>query len=321
MKKILKFTALFCTILAIGLASCKKVEVVDALGNGGQRLVAFKDVGGKDSLTSTYGNSNLFLDPSLASETFEFRLVLFTPVLPSSDFTVSIDVDPAKVTEYMAYRSKIPFVSMPTSLYSLPNKTVTFKANQTISEPFTLTINNALLNPALSYMVPISIKALNGAPADFKIAPGTGTAYFHIIGNPLAGTYNMTALRYNYNGSVTFNGNPASIPTPASTTAIPATKLVSPIDADNVWADFSNLGSATSFDFEYIITQVGGFSSINVDYNANFKNGNTLKGTYLSGYVAPSPTQKARFRIITHYNNDPAGIGNDRIIDELFVQQ
>jgi len=45
------------------------------------------------------------------------------------------------------------------------------------------------LDPAVSYMVPVSITSVAGGTNGVKGAPSTGTAYFHVIGNPLAGDY------------------------------------------------------------------------------------------------------------------------------------
>ena len=63
------------------------------------------------------------------------------------------------------------------------------------------------------------------------------------------------------------------------------------------------------------------FMKAMVENVKKFETANGTIRTYLSNYVAPSPTQKAKFRIITHYNNDVGNAGNDRIIDEYFTQQ
>ena len=58
--------------------------------------------------------------------------------------------------------------------------------------------------------------------------------------------------------------------------SIPSPKIAGAIDGDRVGMDFSNLGSQTSFNFQYVLTQIGNFSNISVGYNTEFTSGNSI---------------------------------------------
>lgn len=300
--------------------SCKK-DVVEPLGDNGQKTIGFATYGGRNA--AAFNAATLALDLTKPKDSVEVRLLYSTPQVSDKDITVTVCYDAAKLTSFNASQPAggIIYTALTSSQYMLKTTQVKIRANQSLSEPFFIIFYNNQLDASKSYMLPLGICKIEGAPSDVKAATGTGTAYFHIIGNPLAGTYDLVALRYNYIGTASFDGNPANIPTPFSTTAIPTPKSATPIDQDKVDMDFSNLGSQTSFNFRYIITQVNNFASISVGYNTEFTTGNSSIRTYVSQYVAPSATQKAKFRIITHYNNAAAGGGNDRIIDEIFTQR
>lgn len=303
------FTLLFFT-------ACKK-DYVDPLGDKGQKTIGFELVGGKS--INPFKNSALVFDLTLPKDSVQVRLLYSTPQVHDRDITVTVFNDASKLAAFNAAQPAggIIYLPLTASQFMLKTTQVKIRAGQSLSEPFFVLFYPNQLDASKSYMLTLGISKIEGAPADVKPASGTGNTYFHIIGNPLAGTYDVVALRYNYLGTVTFDGNPANIPTPASTTAIPTPKSATPIDQDKVDMDFSNLGSQTSFNFRYIITQVNNFASIAVSYNTEFTTGNVSIRTYVSQYQAPTATQKAKFRIITHYNNGT----NDRIIDEFFTQR
>jgi hypothetical protein len=306
--------ALFTLVL---VNSCKKVKTDAQLGDNGQQIIRIMEAGG----TEGFGKSGRAFDLTLPIDSILVRLEYSASKVPANDVIVTLGVNDALRTAYnSANAGGVQYNAFAANQYLLRTSTVKIRAGQAVSEDFWVIIYPNRLSSALSYMLPLTITNISGAPGNVVKAPSSSTALYHIIGNALAGAYSNVALRYNYTGTVSFDGNPANIPAPASTTAIPASKTFYAIDPDYVWGDFSNLGSQTTFNFQYLIKQVGGFASIDVGYNTAFTSGNANIKTYVSGYVKPTPTQKARFRIITHYNNDPGGAGNDRIIDEYFTQ-
>lgn len=258
-------------------------------------------------------------DPLNTADTLSFKVFYVNNGKPADkDVKITLAVNPSAIASYNAVSGNRQYTALPDSTFMFSKKTVTVKAGQSFSEDVIIIYNPQKINPSVNYMIPISIVDAQG----IKISSNNSTIYYHIILTPsnlLKGDYSVVGTRYNYTGSVSFNGNPANIPTPTGTVVIPSPKTAVAIDGDRVSIDFSNLGGAP-FNFKYVITQLNNFSNINVDYNTDFKDGNSSIKTYLISYVSPIG-QKAKFRIITHYNNNPAGGGNDRIIDEFFTQQ
>jgi hypothetical protein len=119
-----------------------------------------------------------------------------------NDVSITVGVNVAALTAYNATvpAGGIKYTLAPTTIYSLPSTKAVLKKGNTMSEPFIIEFKPNMLDLAVSYMLPLSITAISGAPGDVAKAPGTGTTYLHIIGNPLAGNYN--AQGYFYHPSV-----------------------------------------------------------------------------------------------------------------------
>lgn len=304
--------------------ACKK-DYVEPLGDKGQKIIGFIN-GGKSA--GAFKASSLDLDLASPKDSIQLRLLYSTPQVSDRDITVTVFNDPAKLAAFNAAQpaGDTIFQALADSQYLIKTPQVKIRAGQTLSEPFYVIFYPNKLRTDRSYMISLGISKIDGAPADVKAASGTGTAYIHYTAlppNPLRGNYSVVGTRYNYLGSVTFDGNPANIPTPTGTpptVAIPSPKVANAINGDKVDIDFSNLGSATSFNFRYEITQLNNFANISVSYNTDFTSGNSSIRTFLISYTPPGPSVKAKFRIITQYNNAAAGGGNDRIIDESFTQ-
>lgn len=241
------------------------------------------------------------------------------------DIVVTLAYDAAALAAYNAANPTAQYAKFPDSIYKFTQTSVTIKAGQTYSDLVYITVYPNKIDPSKSYMFPISITDAQGV----KISGNFGTIYYHVIGNPLAGSYNLVGTRYNYLGSVPYGGpvgTNANIPAGfVSTTNLTALspKTASPIDAQTVTMSFSNLGFGSGFEYGYLITGNATFSAITLDYNTAFLSNNSSIDRFIvaGSYVPPSPTQKPAFRFITHYNNAATGGGNDRIIDEAFTHQ
>ncbi len=325
MKKIL--ILLSVVVLAYG---CDKVEVTAPIGaNEGTTAIRFSIV----TPPSTYPRV-LLIPNGTPSQTIsladnDIKVKYEAPTVAPTDIFLDYKTNPAGLTKLNAdSKAKDPnykeFFLLPDSCFQILVTKDTIRKGLQYAEK---TTNNVVIfpqkiNPAINYILP-----LTATSSAYPSAVGTGTVYYYIIGNPLAGSYNVVGIRYNYNNgpagsSGAFDGNPANIPqTYSGTTAIPTPKLAAPIDANSVSIDFANLGGNG---YKYIITQKNNFASISIDFNDLVKGGDSNINTWLvpGSYVAPSPTQKAKFRIITQYvnNADPAA-GNDRILDESFTQK
>lgn len=305
---------LFCGAL---FSACEKVDTPDPIGDRGQKIFTIQDYGGTGA---NFSNSALiFSDPTSTSEALQYQIEYSTPTVSSQDIMVTIGVDAAAVTAYNTSHASGPqYLLLPAAAYTLTTTQAKIPANQIISEPFTITFNPSVIDVTKNYMLPITIKSATGAPADAKAASGTGTAYFHLIGNPLAGLYTVVGTRYNYTGSVSWSGPPAAFPAGGTASAIPTTKLAVPVDGQTISLEFAAL---SSLGYYYMITGNATFSNISVDFSQDLLNASSSRDVFITNYVAPSPTQKASFHIYTHYNNAAGGGGNDRIMDELFTQQ
>lgn len=180
-------------ILFVGISSCKKVTEVDPLGDKGPKMIGFID-GGPEG----FGASSLSYPPSLTSATHEVRVLYTGAGVFDNDVTLTIATDAAALAKYNASvpPGGIIYTMAPTTIYSLPTDKVVIKKGNTMSEAFTINFKPNMFDLAISYMLPLSITNISGAPGDVTKAPGTGTIYLHIIGNPLAGDYDVEGYFY-----------------------------------------------------------------------------------------------------------------------------
>ncbi|MEO7307434.1 MAG: hypothetical protein ABIR78_12720, partial [Ferruginibacter sp.] len=190
-----------------------------------------------------------------------------------------------------------------------------------------ITFNPSLIDGSKNWMIPVTITSITGAPEGTVKAPGTGTAYFHFIGNPLAGTYNVTGGRYNQpavgdQGWAPQAGwvYPAALVIPGTYVfaAIPATKFLAPVTPTKTTVFIANLSAGTDRDYTFdvdplvTVTTVVGVS-LTPSFEAGISNIRWFQKTY-------DPVNK-RFIMLWTYNNQPGGVGNDRIIYEVFTKQ
>jgi hypothetical protein len=120
------------------------------------------------------------------------RVDLASAVNPSSATTVTIAPDPSLISAYNTANPLPGYLVLPTANYKLLNTTLTIPAGQHYAET-TLQVYTKGLDPALSYMLPISIKDASGK----QVSGNLNTVYYHTIGNPLAGTYSWSFYRWN----------------------------------------------------------------------------------------------------------------------------
>jgi len=325
MKKIL----ILLSVVVLGYG-CDKVAVTAPIGaNEGTTAIRFSIVTPGSEYPKILYVPNGTPAEYLSLKDNDIKVKFEAPTVAPTDIFLDYKTNAAGLAKLNAdSKAKDPnykeFFILPDSCFQILVTKDTIRKGQQYAER---TGNNVVvftqkINPAINYILPLGVTS-----SAYASAIGTGTIYYYIIGNPLAGVYNVTGIRYNYNGgpsgaSGTFDGIPAHIPQNyTGTTAIPTPKLASPLDANTISIDFANLGGNG---YKYILTQQNNFSSISIDFNDIMKGGDSNINTWLvtGSYVAPSPTQKAKFRILTQYvnNADPAA-GNDRILDETFTQK
>lgn len=199
--KYLQFTKQFAGILVAAMlfTSCDKVKEGEEVQDKGPDWIKISGYGGIDA---NYGSAALVFDPTSTSETVEFQSEYIGKKVFEQDVTVTIGVDESKIDDINSTLSNPldQYSILPTTMYNLGTTTAVIKAGQVFSDYFDITFNPSLFDPAVNYMLPITITSVTGAPAGVTGASKSGTAYFHIIGNPLAGTYH--AVGYVYHPSV-----------------------------------------------------------------------------------------------------------------------
>lgn len=216
---------IFPLITLAFFASCDKPIVSKQLGDSGQQIVKIADYGG---IESGFGNANLVLDPSDPSVTF--KVEIDAAHVSDKPVTVTFGVDPDGVARYNATVADDPtaqYQLLDPAAYSLSSSTTEIPAGSLYSNPVTLTFNPDNIDPALNLMLPITITHISGGGNLVK-APGTGTAYFHLIGNPLAGNYHATGWFYH----------------PSSQRAVDEDKTLAPLSSTQLLCPLGDLGGS-----------------------------------------------------------------------------
>jgi hypothetical protein len=184
-------------LAGISLSGCKKVIVPEDLGSRGQKIIGI--IGYGSLAPAAYTASSLALDLSAPVETVEMSLRYSGPTVFGNDMMVTLGYDAAALA---AFNASVPpggltYVALPSNFYRIVNPTIKIPKGTAISEDLVIEIFADMLDPAVSYMFPITITAITGAPSDVVKAPATSTAYLHIIGNPIAGNYTWDFYRWN----------------------------------------------------------------------------------------------------------------------------
>jgi hypothetical protein len=258
-----------------------------------------------------FNNANLSF-PDTNSYTVWFTVNIASDNPPTKDIPITLAVDQQALANYISNPDNVQFVVFPDSTFTISSLTGTVKAgNKNRLDTFFVTFNPQKISPAFSYMLPLSITAAPGC----TISGNLGTIYFHIVGNPLAGTYNVTGVRYNYTGIIGYNGGP--IPAGyVSTTSFPGTSAGVPVDPTDLALDFANLGSSG---YQIIVNYDPSVSTTAISVSEN-----AYMQTQVSNFKVITQTYDPVARVIhvvSTYNNAPNAAGNDRIVDETYTHQ
>lgn len=173
--------------------------------------------------------------------------------LPTQPIVITLLADFNQVANYFLIDPSIAYIPVPAGDYKIPSTVTIAAGTRTVKVP--ITIYKKLLDPAKSYMLPVTITAVT--PYNL-VATNYATHYFHIIGNPLAGPVNYLYLRYN-------NGIGPSAGPPSTTTL--GTSVLSPVNPTTLSVATSYVGPV-----HYIITftNTGGvYSNFKVSFNAS----------------------------------------------------
>jgi hypothetical protein len=228
-------------------------------------------------------------------DTVSFTVNIASPSAPTKDIPITLAIDPTALATYVSDPNNVQFQAFPDSTFSFPATTGTVKAGSNNRlDTFYVIFYPWKVSPSASYMIPISITSAPGT----TISGNLGTIYFHVVGNPIAGTYNQEWIRYN---TATQTGTPAydemnpngpAVFVPVSPTTISVTSgtgvayQVSFTNTNGVLSNFTatfpstGAGSASNAG----ITITGGPTVVTADpVNHIF----TFNFTYLNGSGAP----------------------------------
>jgi Domain of unknown function (DUF1735) len=109
----------------------------------------------------------------------------------SKDITVQLAIDDQALSDYNA-TSGIQYEKMADSSFSFPTTSGTIAAGQRLLI-INVTFYKHTFDPSKSYMLPISITSADGV----DLSSNFNTMYFHVIGNPIAGSYSELWTRWN----------------------------------------------------------------------------------------------------------------------------
>ncbi|HVU93816.1 MAG TPA: DUF1735 domain-containing protein [Puia sp.] len=311
-----RISIISASLVAISLSACLKDKPnTDFTGTQSQYVAEISTASTNATPNAPSGGIQYFGGATLSLLGTDLDSVMFTVNIasdypPTKDIQVTLAVDPSAIASYNAGGySSVTYSQMPDSIYTFAQKTGTIKAGSRL-DTFYVVFDPTKVDLTQSYMLPISITAAPGT----IISGNMGTIYFHMIGNPLAGPYNSVGFRYNYTGSIGYTGGPYPSGGAATNLAPLSPKFGTPIDQTTLSIDYANLGPG---DYYVISYDKSNPDTISVTVNKSFLNSISHFGVITQSYNHLTKTM----HIVTTYNNQPDGSGNDRIVDETFVHQ
>ncbi|MBZ5857123.1 DUF1735 domain-containing protein [Flavihumibacter profundi] len=182
--------------VALGLASCLKQGAMNVDPNdltGKVVTLQFIENGSGTTINSgmQYFSGGALTYPGTDEKDTAHYNVAISGVVPSSDIAVTIGVDQSKVLDHFSTDS-IAYELMPDSLYDFVATSGVIKAG-TAFVPMEIVFYPSKIDITKSYMLPVVVTDASGQ----TISSNFGTIYFHVIGNPLAGTWGWDFIRKN----------------------------------------------------------------------------------------------------------------------------
>ena len=138
----------------------------------------------------TFASQALNVSGLTGADTIWFHINLASTDFLNKDVTVKFGYDANALTTYNSSHS-IQYTKFPDSIFKFPVTQVTIKAGtRAVAVP--LIVYPDKIDPTQNYMFPVTITDAQGT----TISGNFGTVWFHLIGNPLAGTYNWDFTRW-----------------------------------------------------------------------------------------------------------------------------
>jgi hypothetical protein len=194
MKKLL----LIISVVILGY-SCDKVKDVTPLSDSDPSVLRFTSNSG----AASFPRINLVPDGGLTEQYVSFddqaiKVKFDGPVVAPSDLALTFKANSAGLDKLNAdslaknanYKK---FFLLPDSCYKILVTSDVIKKGEVYGNKITtnFVIYPQKIDPSINYMVPIGVTT-----SGYSSASGTGTVYYYIIGNPLAGKYNVEGYLY-----------------------------------------------------------------------------------------------------------------------------
>lgn len=143
-----------------------------------------------------FSNQALLLDPTIDNDTMVFAVALEGVASFNKDVNVTLSIPPDALDDYFDV-DKIPYEMMPADGYTMLSTTGVIPKGKSFAE-FKVVFHPSKIDLTKNYMLPIT--ATNDA--NIVTSSNYGYVYYHSIGNPLAGPYELSYRRYNSADSV-----------------------------------------------------------------------------------------------------------------------
>lgn len=270
---------------------------------------------------STSGENfrKVFIDKETTEQTINLIPITLAGGLPAeTDLLVVLDTSSAKVNAYNAAHGTA-FSHPDPFKYSIVSKTVLIPKGQNIGYLQIRLIPNNFLGG--TFALGFSIITVSNGYSIAANNANNAVAAFTLM-NPFEGNYTNTGMRYNYVGGPHPYSGTGPVPSHWVTSFnLAANKFGSTIDQYTTEFDFANVGSATPYNYRYIVTVPAGTTgtanvTVPLSFSTNFlslmSNINVLISTY-------NPSTKTFHFVITYFTQ-PGNLGNQRIVDETLVK-
>jgi hypothetical protein len=300
---------------------CDKIKTPDQIpADGGTTAIKFSIVTPPSAYPKISYSPNGAAQEFLSLSDNDIRAKYEAPTVAPTDIYLTYGINAAGITklnaEGLAKDPKYkPFFLLPDSTFKILVTKDTIRKGQQYAEKIddNIVVYTTKIDPSVNYMLPLTVTS-----SAYPSAPGTGTIYYYIIGNPLAGTYNVTGARYNC--SVTGDQGwapPAAIPAIfGAPIALPTPKALTPLSDTLVYTYVANLGAGTGRDYFIGYNPVRSTTDVSVYFTQSFTDGISNIRWFKHSY---DPATK-KITLLFTYNNLPASGGMDRIIDETFTK-
>src|SRR5438105_3254870 len=267
--------------------------------------------------TGNFKASNLLVNTS-SPDTLKLQVTAALASASSNGgpVTVTLGLDNAAIAAYNAANGT-NFQPFPAAAFKFANTSVTIPGGLNHYGSTTVYIFQNKLDPAVSYILPVSITDAGGK----SLSANQNTIYYNVIGNPLAGNYLQSFYRWNGTSDTTtppnstvFTNQPVIVPPITATTVLLPESYLETFVGVGVNLSFTNTsGTLSNFNVSLDAAALaalaaGGFTVVTAPKLVSYQ----IVGTAATKYAG------SRFRIyMVLLNATPAM----RTVIDQFVKQ